>query len=83
MRTGLLRIRYWAIDPDTGARAELLAESRQHGDGQYDGVFCTDPRAVDAVLEMRTGDRDDQWLPVRTRRVPPGEPRLLPTSDEI
>ena len=29
MRTGLLRIRYWAIDPDTGARAELLAELKE------------------------------------------------------
>lgn len=80
MRAGLLRICYWAIDSTTGERAELLAVASQGPDGRFDGVFSTDVRAIDAVLEMQAGD---QWRPVRTRRVAPNTPGLLPTSDEI
>jgi hypothetical protein len=80
VRAGLLRIRYWAIDSETGSRAELIAEATQRGDGGYDSVFSTDPRAIDAVLEMNSGDR---WLAVRTRRVPAGAARVLPTGTEI
>jgi hypothetical protein len=80
VRAGLLRIRYWAIDPETDARSELIAETVQRGDGGYDTVFCADSRAIDAVLEMRSGD---EWMAVRTRRVPAGTARVLPTGAEI
>ncbi len=81
MRTGLLRLRYWAIDPASGERAELLAEVLQRADGRYDRVYCTDGRAIDAVLEMFAGA--DRWVSVRSLRVPPGAPRTLPSSSEI
>ncbi len=81
MRAGLLRIRYWAVDASNGSRSELIAESMQRPDGGYDQVFSADPRAIDAVLEMRADG--DRWSEVRSRRVPPGPPRLLPASGEI
>ncbi len=81
MRTGLLRLRYWAIDAVSGVRGELLAEVSQREDGGFDRVYSTDPRAIDAVLEMDAGA--GRWVEVRSRRVPPGPPRALPSSSDI
>jgi hypothetical protein len=74
MRTGQLRLRYWALD-DAGHRIELLATVEQGPDGRFDEVFSADPRPLLAVLELRDGT---DWREVRTRAIPGGAPRVLP-----
>lgn len=73
MRTGDLRVSYWAVD-EKGTRTEQLASVVQRIDGGFDVVFTSDPRPVDVVLELRDGAG---WREVRARRVR-GGPRLLP-----
>jgi hypothetical protein len=77
MSTALLRRSYWALDPVSLARVELLAQVEQAPTGAFAPVFTTDPRPIDATLELRV---DDGWREVRSRRIEPSiEPRVLPS----
>jgi hypothetical protein len=76
VRVGSLRISYWAVDPVSGARVELLAQVEQDAQGRFAPVFTTDARAIDGVLELRDGA---SWREARARRIEPSaEPRVLP-----
>lgn len=74
MRTGNLRVRYWAVDGD-GNRTDEIAIAEQESDGRFHGVFTSDARPMDAVLELRDGEA---WREVRSRRIDGGAPRILP-----
>ncbi len=77
MKAAVLRRSYWALDPVSLARVELLAQVEQEPTGALARVFTADARPIDATLELRV---DDGWREVRSRRLDASiEPRVLPS----
>ncbi|MBL8677902.1 MAG: hypothetical protein JNK05_01955 [Myxococcales bacterium] len=77
MKIGVIRRSYWALDPVSLARVERIAVVEQASDGSFAPVFTTDPRPIDATLELLA---DGDWREVRARRLDASnEGRILPS----